>query len=160
MGMNKKEFLESPKAIECFIAQSDFRIPSNKKDIPAWLDIGDVLSINTDSKTCEINSVSIERPDDTDLEPLEFAFKPSSKSEVEQISDHLLFLGRSGLFNKNFPEQSYRLEVIVQCDCGHGPSSNKKKLSYFFYKENEEGKTCIHASQHGGGSGSGGGWAK
>ncbi len=158
MGMNKKEFLESPKAIECFIAQSDFRIPSNKKDVPAWLDIGDVLSINTDSKTCEINSVSIERPDD-ELEPLEFAFKPSSKSEVEQISDHLLFLGRSGLVNKDFPEQSYRLEVIVQCNCGSGPSSNKKKLSYFFYKESENGKTCIHAAQPTGNSGSGGGWA-
>ncbi len=156
--MNKKEFLESPNAIECFVAQSDFRIPTSQKDAPAWLDIGDVLSINTDNKTCEINSVSIERPDDIELKPLEFSFKPSSKSEVEQISEHLLFLGRSGLVNKDFPDQSYRLEVIVQCDCGHGPSSNKKQLSFFFYKESENGKTCIHASQ--GDSGKGGGWAR
>lgn len=158
MGMTKKEFLGCSDPIECFITQSDFRIPTNKDNTPAWLDAGDTLSINTNNDTGKINSVAISRGEGKCKETLTFTFDDESKSEVNQISDHLLFLAKSGLKLEDFPEISYRIEVVVQCHCGNSANSIKKKISYYFYEENERGETCIHAG--GGGSAGGGGWNK
>ncbi|GAA6169975.1 hypothetical protein [Sessilibacter corallicola] len=158
MGMNKREFLNSPKAIECFVSHSGFRLPTNKTKAPAWLDIGDTLSINTNNKDGLIDSVIIERLEDRDLEPLVFGFTEDSKCEIKDVSDHILFLSKSGLYDPENPEITYKLEVLIQSRCGHNPNSSKQKVTFFFYQE-YDGTTCIH---RGGNTtdDDGGGWTK